>query len=105
MIYKSNVDSFNFKKIKEKGNELVEFDDYIPYSIRFTAFYPDLINDRIKYLKSNDLYEKIFDERQKRDLEYQSIKRESDKVNYLIEEVLEFVNSYPVYEMFINTKK
>jgi hypothetical protein len=102
MIYKTNVKGFQFKEIRKNKKELTECKDYLPYTIRFTAFTTLTdINQRKQFLKKQDLYEDYQKENKKRSNEYSILKNNTQRNDYLINEVLEFVNNNKGYDDFI----
>lgn len=97
MINTDDWNGLNHKVIRERSDELVTFDDYIPSELRRYIN----MQERNNYLKHKGLYDKIINQRKKKREEF---KKNKDNIDWQIQEVLSFVNSYPIFEDFIKIK-
>jgi hypothetical protein len=97
MISREQWNGLNTKIIHERSNELINFDGYVPSTLRRQIN----IEERNNYLKTNGTYDKIITQRkQKR----QELKKTDDITEWLIDETLTFINKNPNFEDFIKIK-
>ena len=96
-VTRKDWNGLNHKVIRERCDELIKVDDYIPSHLRT---YINL-KERDEYLKTKGLYDKILKERKKK---REELKKTNEKVEFHIHEILTFVNNNPVFEDFIKIK-
>ena len=97
MIARKEWNGLNHKVVRERSDELLTFDKYVPTHLRRYIN----ITERNEYLKSKGLYDKIIKQRKKK---RQELKKTIKKTEWHINEILTFVNDNPTFEDFIKIK-
>ena len=87
----------DFTEISKHHKELEEFDDYIPL-----VFHNHVSSSvRLEYLRENNLFDEIEKATYNARMDFHESK---DKVDWIVRDVIDWVNKYPEYMCFVKTK-